>query len=336
LLASILVALGWLVLVPEPVWAWGPATHVALGEALLASLYLLPPTIRALLERYPIHFLYGSVAADISFAKKYAPEGRHCHHWPVGEEILASATTDQLRSTSLGYLAHLAADTIAHNFFVPRQLLLTSTTQALGHTYWEHRMDMHVGEEYMGKARRLVIDYDHTEADELFDLVLSRTLFSFQTNRQIFRGMIRIQDSERWKQVFDRVLKSSRFDLPDHAVASYAALSFDFIVEYFKVRERSRAAALDPVGDLNLRLAKKVRRVAMADAGETTSGQLQEMADEFFPLPADPLRYWPSSDHDVPWAVHSRPPAGALSSGPEPESGGGVLASDQPVQPSAS
>ena len=74
------MAVAWLLLVPEEASAWGPATHIALGEAVLGSLYLLPPAVRAVLERFPLHFLYGSVAADISLAKKYVPEGRHCHN----------------------------------------------------------------------------------------------------------------------------------------------------------------------------------------------------------------------------------------------------------------
>ena len=291
LLGSALCALGWLVLSPEPALAWGPATHVALGEAVLASLYLLPPAIQALLERFPIHFLYGSVAADISFAKKYVPVGRHCHNWHVGEEILQSAETEALQAVGYGYLAHLAADTIAHNYFVPRQLLVTSTTQALGHTYWEHRMDMHVGEDYLGKARRLVIDHDHSAADTLFDTVLSRTIFSFQTNRRIFRGMIRIGDNDRWQRVFERVLKNSRFDLPDNLVEDYFALSFEHVVGYLAEGGESAPAKLDPVGDLNLRLAKKVRRLTMARGGAADPGLLESTADEFFPLPTRPLRY---------------------------------------------
>jgi hypothetical protein len=160
-----LLAVAWILVTPEDLFAWGAGTHVALGEAVLDSLYLLPPAVRLLLERFPIHFLYGSVSADISFAKKYAPEGRHCHDWTIGEKILSTADSDRLRATAYGYLAHLAADTIAHNLFVPRQLLLTSATQALGHTYWEHRMDIHLGEEYLGKARRLVMENDPRRTD---------------------------------------------------------------------------------------------------------------------------------------------------------------------------
>jgi Zinc dependent phospholipase C len=292
-LGSAFIALGWLVLVPAPVAAWGPATHVAIGEAVLGALYLLPPAVRAVLERFPLHFLYGSVAADISFAKKYVPEGRHCHNWSVGEEILEAADSEPLLAVGYGYLAHLAADTIAHNVFVPRRLLLTSTTQAVGHTYWEHRMDMHVGEDFLSLARQIVVEHDHTEADLLFDEVLSRTLFSFKTNRRIFRGMIRFQGHERWQRVFGQVLAKSRFDLPNPLVDRYFEFAFDYTVGYLKDRHASLAAGMDPVGDLNLRLSKKVRRRAMSDHTADHPEVLREMADEFFPFPHGPIVYWP-------------------------------------------
>lgn len=295
-ITAVWFAFAWLLLVPEPLGAWGPATHVALGEALLSSLYLLPPALRLLLENHPIQFLYGSVAADISFAKKYVPEGRHSHHWHVGEAILNAAPNDALRAVGYGYLAHLAADTLAHNTFIPRKLFLTRTGKPHGHTYWEHRVDLRVGEEFLGKARRLVMNYDHTAADELFDTVLSRTLFSFQTNRRIFRGMIQAQDNDRWKQVFDRVLRSSRYDLPDERVKQYVGFSFDFMVEYFRNGRESRPRGLDPVGALNLRIAKKLRRAGKAEGGNQDPRVLEEMADQFFPLPNGPLLYWPKAE----------------------------------------
>jgi hypothetical protein len=308
LLSGLLVATGWLLLVPEPLGAWGPATHVALGEVLLNALYLVPPAVRAVLERFPIHFLYGSVAADISFGKKYVPEGRHSHSWRVGEEILSAAPNDALRATGLGYLAHLAADTVAHNTFVPRKLFLTRTGQPHGHTYWEHRMDLHLGEDYLGRARRLVMDYDHTDADDLFDSVLSRTVFSFRTNRRIFRGMIQVQDNDRWKQVFDRVLKNSQYDLPEARVEAYMASSFDFIVDYLANGAGSRPRALDPVGALNLRIAKKLRRAGRAEGGARDPQVLEELAERFFPFPGGPLIYWPkASPPDNPLVLTGQP-----------------------------
>lgn len=280
------------VIFPDPLHAWGPGTHIALGEMVLGALHLLPPAVRALIDAWPLHYLYGSVAADISFAKKYVPEGRHCHHWPVGEEIYRTADSDALRAAGLGYLSHLAADTVAHNLYVPRQLLMTSTTAAIGHTYWEHRMDVHLGREFIDKSQRLVLGQNHEDADELFDQVLSSTLFSFRTNRRIFRGMIKVQGDARWQTIFDQILKNSRFAVPDDMIDRYMSHAFEGIVDYLSDGHLSRTGGLDPVGDLNLRLAKKVRRLAIADGALDRPEVLQEMADDFFPFPDIELLHW--------------------------------------------
>ncbi|MCI0435059.1 MAG: zinc dependent phospholipase C family protein [Gemmatimonadetes bacterium] len=288
----VVIAALLLAILPADAWAFGPATHVFLGAHLLDAASLLPADLLLLLRAHPQSFLYGSVAADISFAKKYVPAGRHCHFWHVGEEILARASNDRLRAVAYGYLSHLAADTIAHNYFVPRQLLLTSSTKALGHGYWEHRLDAHLGDPHGAIAREVVMGYDHAEADHLFDRVLSGTIFSFETNRRIFRGMIRVQDNERWRAAFARVRESSRWDLSDATVQTYVALSFDFVVDYLLRGGSSHAAALDPTGEFNLDLAKKVRRLALRESGFSKPGLFQTLADDFFPLPDAALGYW--------------------------------------------
>jgi hypothetical protein len=292
--AALCVAVALLFLLPAPAAAFGPATHVFLGRTLLDMLHLLPAALAELLRTHPQSFLYGSMAADISFAKKYVPAGRHCHFWHVGEEILQEARNDRLRAVAFGYLSHLAADTIAHNFFVPRQLLLTSSTKALGHGYWEHRLDAQLGEPFGTLARRVVMDYDHSEADHLFDSVLSGTIFSFETNRRIFRGMIRMQDNDRWKAVFERVRQKSRWDLTPGTVEAYASRAYDYVVDYLLRGRDSMPAQLDPTGEFNLQLAKKVRRLALREGVLDRDEVLLEVADDFFPLPETGLGYWSS------------------------------------------
>ncbi len=296
-LRGLLGACVCLLVAPDTLWAFGPATHIFLGQRLLESLHLLPGAIATVLTAERRSFLYGSIAADISLAKKYVPAGRHSHFWHVGEEILASADNDSLRAVGFGYLSHLAADTVAHNYFIPRQLLLTSSTQALGHSYWEARFDALLGENYAAVAREVVIDYDHSPADALFDQVLSRTIFSFQTNRRIFRGMIRVQDSDRWQSVFERVLQKSRWELSPLDTEAYLARSFDSVVDYLRRRGESRPASLDPTGEFNLQLAKKVRRLALREGSNDDPAVLKEMADDFFPLPNRQLGFWEESSN---------------------------------------
>jgi hypothetical protein len=187
---------------------------------------------------------------------------------------------------------------------VPRQLVLTSTSRGLGHSYWEARMDMHLADTYRRLARHVVMEHDHREADALFDSVLSATLFSFRTNRRIFRGMIRFQDTDRWEQVFGRMVSRSRWDLTDGAVHAYLERSFDYVVDYLGRRGEAIAASLDPIGDANLGLSKQVRRRALRDGVSRRPAIIGEMADEFFPLPEVPfghLRALPaSSPHRLP------------------------------------
>ncbi len=160
-------------------------------------------------------------------------------------------------------------------------------------------MDIHVGEEYLTKARHLVMENDHSEADALFDQVLSNTLFSFRTNQRIFRGMIRFSDNDRWRQVFDQMLQRSRFDLPAAAVSAYHALSFEYVIDYLVAGANSQPANLDPIGELHLKLAKKVRRLALARGGAADPAQLHASADEFFPFPDDRLVFWPRRNGSI-------------------------------------
>ena len=279
--------LALLILAPAVAYAWTPGTHVFLGEAVMRSLSLLPPVIAELLRAFPRDFLYGSIAADTSIAKKYAPVGRHCHSWTVGMEILDAARDEPLRAFGLGYLAHLAADSVAHNFFVPRQLAVTSSTSALGHSYWESRFETHLGGEFSRRARELIL-FDHSRSDGLLDRVLSPTIFSTPTNRRIFRGMVVVADSESWQRIFQLMTENSRWDLSDDEVGQYLSRSFDYIVDFLRRMEGSEPYHLDPSGDHALRLAKRVRRTVLRASGEQ---RLLEEADRNFGMPVSALSY---------------------------------------------
>ncbi len=281
------VALFAVALLPSTAYAWTPGTHVFLGEAVLGSLWQLPAGIADLLRAFPYEFLYGSIAADTSIAKKYAPAGRHCHSWTVGMEILDGADDEPLRAFSLGYLAHLAADVVAHNFFVPRYLVMTSRTSALGHSYWESRFETHLGDGYASRARSLILR-DHTGADAHLDRILSPTIFSTHTNRRIFRGMVYVTDTESWQRIFRLAADASRWDLSSRRVQRYMERSYDFIVDFLRRVEASEPYARDPSGEEALRLAKQVRRDVRRSG---TRFRLAEEAGRHFAMPKRRLGY---------------------------------------------
>ena len=295
-----LVAVLLLALTPHAAWAWSPGTHIFLGQSVLANLPFLPGWLAELLQAHPFEFLYGSIAADTSFAKKYAPVGRHSHAWHVGEEIVELAGRPPLKAFGFGYLAHLAADVVAHNFFVPRQLVRTSSTRALGHSYWEGRFDMHVGEAAARTARD-VLAGDHEAADEHLDRIISPTIFSVRTNRRLFRGMVSITDWANWRRVVQLAADASRWDLPDRDVERHVAASFDLVMDVFNAGGDARARRFDPSGDRALAEAKRIRRLALTNGGRKDADRVAEVAEAHFGLRLTNLGYWERYDVTPPW-----------------------------------
>jgi len=297
--AGVVAALVLLVLLPATAHAWTPGTHIYLGESVLANLDQLPAAIADLLRTYPFDFLYGNIAADTSMAKKYAPVGRHCHAWHVGQEIFDLAHTEALRSFGLGYLSHLAADTVAHNFFVPRQLVLTSSTAALGHSYWESRFETHLGDAYARTAKEVILK-DHAPSDAHLDQILSPTLFSHGINRRLFRGMVHLTESQSWQFAFQLILESTRWDLPNEDVERHMAVAFEYVMELLGEKDAA-ARRLDPAGDQALRMAKQMRRRALREGGRVEPERVAEAAEQHFGLPTPSLAFWRESKAQRPW-----------------------------------
>ena len=308
-LAGAVVAVGLFLLVfPDPAHAWTPGTHIYLGESVLGNLPMLPAAIADLLRAYPFDFLYGNIAADSSIAKSYAPLGRHCHYWHVGQEIHDLAESDAMRAFGLGYLCHLSADVVAHNYFVPRQLMVTSSTSAVGHSYWETRVEAHLGDAY-ARAAKDVILLDHSEADAHLDRLIAPTIFSVRTNRRLFRGMVRLTETTSWQRASQVAREYSRWSLADQDVERHLGLSFDFMVELLGGTNVS-AHQLDPSGERPLKAAKELRRRVLRATGRRNAARLKEEAQEHFGLPGRPLDHWVRISAKLPW----RAPEGSIPS----------------------
>lgn len=312
LLAAVLVVGLVGLALPETAWAWTPGTHVFLGEAALANIGLLPAAVADLLRNYPLDFLYGSIAADTSIAKKYAPIGRHAHAWHVGQEIHDLADSEQLRAFGLGYLAHLAADIVAHNHFIPRQLVLTSMTTAVGHSYWESRVDAHLGRRYPRLARDL-LRLDQSAADDHLDRLLSPTLFSVKTSRRLFRGMVRLTESRGWQRTGETARDWSRGALDDEDVARHMALSFDFLMAVLAGTD-TEVRLYDANGELAIREAKPLRRRVLSEGHLGRIFRLRSAAEGMYGVPRPALGYYDRAVIDTPWGRLPAPAPRAASS----------------------
>ena len=223
----------------------------------------------------------------LSIAKKCAAAGRHSHSWGVGFDILDRARDDALKAFSYGYLAHLAADVVAHNAFVPYQLAITSSTTGFGHSYWETRFETHLGEWAPRRARELIL-LDHSRSDGHLDRILSPTIFSTPTNRRIFRGMVVAADMESWQRVFQLMLERSRWDLADDLVGSHLTMAYDYVMDLLIRLDGSGPMQFDPSGHDRLRMAKRIRRTALRAGGEEAVAE-QALQHFFLPAASEPL-----------------------------------------------
>jgi hypothetical protein len=176
---------------------------------------------------------------------------------------------------------------VAHNYFVPRQLALTSSTAALGHSYWESRFETHLGERSSRRARDLILR-DPGSADALLDRSLSPTIFSTSTNRRIFRGIVHVADAESWQRIFQMMLVNSRWDLSDDEVAVYLVRSFDYIIDLLQRFDSAEPYRLDPSGEAPLRLAKRERRHALRSGGPD---EIRDRAEAHFGMPKTKLSF---------------------------------------------
>lgn len=301
-LAGAALGLLLIMVLPSQAWAWTPGTHIWLGETILANLRLLPPSVADLLHAFPFDFLYGSLAPDTSFAKHVVPPGRHSHYWNIGEEVLGHATPDALRAFGLGYLAHLSADTVAHNFYVPRQLLLTSSTRAMGHSYWEIRAETHLTDRYARQARDL-LRMDHSAADRHLETIISPTIFSVRTNRRLFRGMVRLTHTRSWQRAMQAARERSRWILTDADVERHLAAAYDVTMELLAERREGLARRLDPSGTHPLRHAKRMRRGEVIRGAWFEPERLIDTAENLFGLPEHLPGFWQDSAVVRPWLL---------------------------------
>lgn len=283
LVAGVVGALLLMIGCPHVLHAWTPGTHVVLGERLLSNLEWLPPAVADLLRAFPYDFLYGSIAADTTMAKKFAPADRHCHAWHVGREVHDLAPTDALRAFGLGYLAHLAADVVAHNYYVPRQLVVSSSTRAMGHTWWEARVEVVLGDAVPAAARDL-IRLDHRPADAHLERILSPTIFSVRTNRRLFRGMVRLTDSKPWQLGMQMAQEQSRWDLPEEFIATHLDRATGYIRSVLS-DPASAALGVDPNGEAAIVRSKVVRREALRGSRREIRADMEDVADAHFGLP---------------------------------------------------
>lgn len=254
-----IIYLSIFLLLPDNAFAWGPGTHIEIGLSLLEKIVIMAPVIRAVVAGREKWFLYGSVAADILVGKKYAGPLHHCHNWQVGQKVLTGARTNEERAAAYGYLSHLATDIIAHNYYIPFKMIKSFRSPLLSHTYWEMRFDMHVRHKVWIEMASMIAD-DYSPFDNLLKKVWHRALFSFNTSKKIFSGILALQQFKHTRNTTKIYAKKSRYQLDTKDVSHYMRLATCAAIEYLERPEDAPCLKFDPTGTEAIEIAKKIRR----------------------------------------------------------------------------
>lgn len=256
---TIILPLLLLLAIPHAAFAWGGGMHLQVGLGVLANLGQLPPAIAAILSAHPLDYLYGCIAADIIVGKKYTHYLLNCHRWGIGRKVLHSAKTDGQRACAYGYLSHLAADTIAHNYYVPYKIMHSFAAVTMKHAYWEMRFETFVDRDVWERARE-VCSIDQRANDALLRSVVAPTLFSFGTNKRIFNSIMLLSRLDRWQRVMQTLSDNSRYVLEEGDKEEFLTLTQHVVLEFLGDPEGSHLLTADPTGERALAMAEAVRK----------------------------------------------------------------------------
>ncbi len=253
-----LAALAAFLLVPATsALAWGPGVHMAVGNWLLANLDCVAPAVGKLMALHPGAFLYGSLAADIFIGKGSTFRPGHSHNWSTGLSLLAGADSDRTKAYAYGYLSHLAADTVAHNHYVPAMMSALPGGGKLGHVYVEMQADALV----RWDSRQAFLLFDRPQGDTdgvLLDTVRHRR-WPFLLKKQMMKSHLSLCGHRRWAQslsVADRMYSLGHKDF----FRSMFTLTLDAVGDFLADPGGSRVMELDPIGSRPLGKARHMPR----------------------------------------------------------------------------
>jgi hypothetical protein len=262
------------IFVPDQALAWGGGIHLQAGLSVLAALETLPANIAAILAAHPRDYLYGCIAADIIVGKKYTHYMLNCHRWRIGQKVLQAAHSDGEKACAYGYLSHLAADAIAHNYFIPYKIMRSFASVTMKHTYWEMRFETFADKAVWDRAREICRS-DQRANDAMLRSVLTNTIFSFGTNKRIFNSIMLLSRLEKWQNVMQTLSDNSRYKLAESDRDEYMTLTREAVFDFLRHPKDSPYLLVDPTGEKalsaadalrkNLRLLYKSGRISKSD-----------------------------------------------------------------------
>lgn len=245
------------VFMPDAAYAWGPGVHLALGNSVLGNLACLPPLVGGLLAHHKNAFLYGCLSADIFIGKGTTFRPGHSHNWVTGFKLLQSAKDPRVTAYAYGYLSHLAADVVAHNYYVPNALWRMPSGGKISHVYVEARADSRFEEERELALR--LFKRPNRDTDGTLLSAMERRKLPFLLKKQIVKGSLRVTGSREWGHSLRFVDNLLPWPQNTNDLDGMVELSRNLVFEFLSDPKASSAVSFDPIGSHNLRVVREMR-----------------------------------------------------------------------------
>lgn len=264
---------------------WGPGHHLEFSERVHRRRRELLPTDRArVLGAEKDAYFYGSIAADIINMKAYGGHRNHCHRWTIAEEMREHATGSAAEEAFiLGYLSHLAADTIAHNHFVPYHLVRFARGKGLGHVYWEMSADRYVPAKRWEVISLLRSRRELDRLDELVNRTVPRKALPMGANKLIFNHVLLVSHRASWRRGMERIHPIGKVRLEKGFLSLFQRAAVDRVRLALRPRGLRRLMHLDTTGKAAQKEAARLRSLLVQryPAGEERDFHAEELAAPF-------------------------------------------------------
>ncbi len=237
-------------------WAWGPAVHTVISCNMIGSCAQILPAIESIIQAFPHEYIYGGISADFFIGKGQTKKKGHSHNWETGFSLLSDVNNDKEAAYAYGFLSHLAADVVAHNYFVPDLVHRVSKWKRMGHFYSEAVADKFVDPVYL-KIARDVLAMDHRLFDRLLKSAAVRNGYGLKAKKHIYAQSVKISDYIYCLPVLSDVEINSSYNVEDEYMAFMIELSFKLVRDLLSYPDSSLCLSHDPIGSDNLRLARR-------------------------------------------------------------------------------
>ncbi|EFK11352.1 conserved hypothetical protein, partial [delta proteobacterium NaphS2] len=216
------------------------------------------PSVGRIITAFPIEYLYGSLSADFFIGKAKKKRSGAPHNWEGGFKFLGDAGDDREMSYAFGFLSHLAADVVAHNYFIPNLMSAYPGKGKMGHLFWEIRSDYLIGTGYTSIANG-VLNMDHQVCDDLLQLLGGKKKNRLKTKKRVFTQTVKLSDYLYTTRNLFFETRAPRGRVFHEYLAAMVDLSRRLVYDFLKHPDSSPCLHFDPIGARNLLMAKGKR-----------------------------------------------------------------------------